>query len=125
MIIKGTNTIILKNILICEVWICSGQSNMEFPLKKTNDAEKEIAQADLPSIRIFIVKRTCASDMQEDCKGKWQVCSPKTVGDFSGVAYYFGKNLNKELEVPIGLIQATWGGSPAEAWMSNEVLESD
>jgi len=125
MIIKGTNTIILKNILIGEVWICSGQSNMEFPLKKTNDAEKEIAQADLPSIRIFIVKRTCASDMQEDCKGKWQVCSPKTIGDFSGVGYYFGKNLNKELEVPIGLIQATWGGSPAEAWMSNEVLESD
>lgn len=125
LIIKGNNTIKLKNILIGEVWLCSGQSNMEFPLKKTNDAEKEIAQADFSSIRIFIVKRNAASSPQEDCKGEWVVCSPKTIGDFSGVGYYFGENLHKELNVPIGLIQSTWGGSPAEAWMSNDVLESD
>jgi len=125
MIIKGENTIQLKNILIGEVWLCSGQSNMDFPLKKTNDAEKKIGQADFSSIRIFIVKRKVALTPQDDCEGEWLVCSPKTIGDFSGVGYYFGKNLHKELNVPIGLIQSTWGGAPAEAFMSIEVLESD
>jgi sialate O-acetylesterase len=123
--VEAENKIVLKNILIGEVWICSGQSNMEFTLKKSAGGEEEISKADYPSIRIFIVKHKVADTPQKFCEGEWQVCSPGTIGQFSGVAYFFGRNLYKELNVPVGLIQSAWGGTPAEAWMAEEVLESD
>ncbi len=123
--VEGKNKITLKNVMIGEVWICSGQSNMEFTLKKSAGGEEEIAKADFPLIRIFIVKHKVADKPENFCEGEWQVCSPKTIGQFSGAGYFFGKNLLKELNVPIGLIQSTWGGTPAEAWVSKEVLESD
>jgi sialate O-acetylesterase len=120
--VEGKNSIILKNVMVGEVWICSGQSNMEFTLQKSDGGEEEISKADFPLIRIFIVKHKVAETPLQFCDGEWQICSPKTISQFSGVAYFFGKNLLKELNVPIGLIQTTWGGSPAEAWMSKEAL---
>lgn len=124
-IVEGMNKITLKNVMIGEVWICSGQSNMEFPLNKSKGGNEEISEAKYDMIRVFIVKHHVADDPQNFCEGEWKICSQNTISQFSGVAYFFGKNLLKELNVPIGLIQTTWGGSPAEAWMSEEVLKSD
>lgn len=130
--IKAANTIILNNILIGEVWLCSGQSNMAFPLQKESrwrtgvlNGEQEIKSADYPSIRLFQVTQSTADQPQDDLTGNWQVCSPATVGGFSAVAYFFGRELYRQLGVPIGLIQASWGGTPAEAWTNRKTLESD
>jgi len=123
--VEGENSVFLKNVMIGEVWICSGQSNMEFTLKKSNNGDEEISNSDSPSIRIFVVKHKVADAPQKYCEGEWQVCSPKTISQFSAVAYFFGKNLYNQLNVPIGLIQSTWGGSQAEAWMAKEILESE
>jgi sialate O-acetylesterase len=131
--INGTNKIEIKNVLIGEVWLCSGQSNMEFPLHKTTPTwktgvfnnESEIAKASYPKIRMFTVKQTVAQEPQKDVKGKWEVCSPETAGGFSAVAYYFGVELTKSLNCPIGLIHSSWGGTPAESWVKKEVLEKD
>jgi len=123
--IKGKNTIAVENILSGEVWVCSGQSNMDWSVKASNNADQEIATAKYPEIRLFTVERKIAEQPQSDCKGDWVLCSPQTVGEFSAVAYFFGRQLHEELKVPIGLIHASWGGSPAEAWMSNNVLQSD
>ncbi|MFA7420142.1 MAG: sialate O-acetylesterase [Melioribacteraceae bacterium] len=125
LVVEGKNKIVLKNILIGEVWIASGQSNMEFQLKKCSGGEAEISKADFPSIRMFVVKHKVADTPQEDVDGEWQVCSPKTIANFSGAAYFFGKKLFSELNIPIGIIQSTWGGTPAEAWMPKNTLESD
>ena len=123
--VKGNNTIKLSDVLIGEVWICSGQSNMQWSLNRTDDAEKHIAEANFPNIRLFTVKRAIASEPQTDCEGNWSNCSPETVPAFSAVAYYFGNNLHKELNVPIGLISTNWGGTLAEAWTRKECLEKD
>ena len=123
--IKGNNTITLENVLIGEVWVCSGQSNMQWSLNKTDDAEKYIAAANFPKMRLFYVTRTVAGEPQEDCEGNWAECSPETVARFSAVAYYFGRKLYEELDVPIGLIHSSWGGTPAEAWTRKEYLEKD
>ena len=125
LVVESTNQIVLKNILVGEVWICSGQSNMEFSLKKSENGKEEIIKANYPQMRFFIVKLKVAETPQENCDGKWEICSPKTVPNFSAVAYYFGKNLFDSLNIPIGLIQTTWGGTSAEAWTSRETLESD
>ncbi|MHC4800157.1 MAG: sialate O-acetylesterase, partial [Planctomycetota bacterium] len=125
MIIKGHNTITLKNILVGEVWVCSGQSNMQWPVTRSANAEQEIAGADYPNIRLFTVERKVAEQPQSDCVGSWAPCSPQTVPGFSAVAYFFGRKLHKELNVPVGLIHTSWGGTPAEAWTSKDVLESD
>jgi len=125
IIIKGNNTITLKNILVGEVWVCSGQSNMQWPVRQSANAEQEIAAADYPDIRLFTVQRKPAEQPQSDCVGDWQLCSPQTVPGFSAVAYYFGRKLHKELNVPVGLIHTSWGGTPAEAWTSKKTLESD
>jgi sialate O-acetylesterase len=123
VVIKGNNTITLKNLLVGEVWVCSGQSNMEWPVRQSANAEQEIAAADYPSIRLFAVERKVAEQPQSDCVGSWQLCSPQTVPGFSAVAYYFGRELHKELDVPIGLIHSSWGGTPAEAWTSSRALK--
>jgi sialate O-acetylesterase len=123
--IAGTNKLTIKNVLIGEVWVCSGQSNMEMQLQSCADPQKAIAESKNPNIHLFTVPHTVANTPQYDVKGKWDECNPDTVKTFSAVAYYFGRDLNKALDVPIGLIHTSWGGTLAEAWTSQPVLESD
>ncbi len=115
----------LKNVLVGEVWLCSGQSNMAMSVNRSNDSAKEIAAAKYPKIRLFKVARAKAAEPQTDCKGTWSECSPETVANFSGVGYFFARDLQKETDVPIGMIQSSWGGTPAEFWTRREVLEAD
>ena len=130
--ITGENKIELHNVLLGEVWLCSGQSNMEFPLKKHRswqtgviNAAQEISQANYPMIRMFIVEKNTSTIPLNEVKGAWNICSPETAGDFSAVAYYFGKRIQSETGFPVGLIHSSWGGTPAESWTNREVLESD
>ncbi|MHC4387710.1 MAG: sialate O-acetylesterase, partial [Planctomycetota bacterium] len=125
MTISGNSTITVKNILVGEVWICSGQSNMEWRVERSANPEQEIASADYPNIRLFKVEKTFSDAPQEDCKGSWASCQPETVRGFSAVAYYFGRSLHRKLDVPVGLIRTCWGGTPAEAWTRYEVLAGD
>jgi sialate O-acetylesterase len=125
MTISGKNTITIKNIMVGEVWVCSGQSNMQMSVKSSANAEQEISAANYPDIRLFTVTRKVAAEPQSDCVGSWTLCSPQTVPGFSAVAYYFGRKLHKTLDVPIGLIHTSWGGTPAEAWTRREILEKE
>jgi sialate O-acetylesterase len=125
MTFSGKNTITLKNIMVGEVWVCSGQSNMQMSVRSSANAEQEIAAADYPDIRLFTVERKVAEQPQTDCAGSWTLCSPQTVPDFSAAAYYFGRELHKELDVPIGLIHTSWGGTPAEAWTRRGILKKE
>ncbi|HEX8040108.1 MAG TPA: sialate O-acetylesterase, partial [Chryseosolibacter sp.] len=120
---RDKKIISLTNILIGDLWICSGQSNMGLSVKNANDAEKEIAAADYPQIRLMDIPRNMPTEPVDDIKlAQWKPCSPQSVPDFSAVAYYFGRNLFKELNIPIGLIHTSWGGSNVEAWTSLDYL---
>ncbi len=123
--LKGKNTVTIRNILAGQVWVCSGQSNMQMSVNQVLNAENEIAAAGYPKIRLFTVERRVAEEPQDDCKGKWVECSPETVGGFSAAGYFFGRELHKELKQPIGLIHTSWGGTPAEAWTSMPRLEEN
>ena len=125
MTISGKNEINLKNIMVGEVWVCSGQSNMQWTVQNSANSKEEIAAANYPNIRLFYVKRTIAHEPQTDCEGSWIECSPETIPGFSAVAYFFGRELHKELNVPIGLIHTSWGGTPSEAWTRRGVLEAE
>jgi len=125
MTVAGKNTLKLENILVGEVWVCSGQSNMEMSVNRVNGAEKEIADAKFPKIRLFTVTKATADTPLTDCKGQWVECAPETVPGFSAVGCFFGRELHKTLGVPIGLIHTSWGGTSAEAWTSRETLEAD
>jgi len=132
LILKGKNMLTLKNVLIGEVWVCSGQSNMEMPVGNVAkwysgvlNYEEEIAAADFPQIHLFKAGRTVADKPKDDSEGSWSTCNPETIIDFSATAYFFGRKLHKDLGVPIGLIDASCGGTNISAWMSKEVLESD
>ena len=120
----GDSTIVYTNVLIGEVWICSGQSNMDMPVEgwPPTDTVSALREANYPMIRLFTVKRTIASTPQFNCTGTWQVCTPATAASFSAAGYFFGRNLFRELKVPIGLIQSTWGGTPVEAWTSEQYV---
>ena len=122
MIVSGNNTIELKNILVGEVWLVAGQSNMQRLLSETADGEAAIAAADHPLIRLFNVSRQVAFKHRSPPLATWQVCLPQTVKEFSAAGYYFGVELQKELRVPIGLINSSYGGSQAEAWTPTEYL---
>jgi len=113
------------NILVGEVWLCSGQSNMQWALDQTDNSSKEIDNANYPLIRFFYAARQLSDQPQEDCYGLWTECSPNTAKSFSAVAYYFGKKIHKELNIPIGLIHTSWGGSSAQAWTKKKILHSD
>jgi sialate O-acetylesterase len=119
------NDFIIKNILIGEVWICSGQSNMQWSVSRSNNAEEEIKTANYNNIRLFYVAREYADEPKKDCYGKWAECTPHSAESFSAVAYFFGRELYQELNVPIGLIHTSWGGTPAEAWTRKEILKND
>ncbi len=124
--IKGSNTIVLENILVGEVWICSGQSNMEFSYNWGVPAMKnDVANANNPNIRFFSIPKVTAQFPQEDVQATWLACDSNTVKSFSAAAYYFGKKLNADLNVPIGLINASWGGTPAEAWTPADIVNRD
>ncbi|HYF29807.1 MAG TPA: sialate O-acetylesterase [Chitinophagaceae bacterium] len=118
--ISGKNTIQFNDVMIGEVWLCSGQSNMEWPLNSSANAEQEISQANYPMIRHIKVGREPTLTPQENFKGgPWQVCAPATAGSFTAVGYFFARELFKELNVPIGLINSTWGGTNVETWTSH------
>ena len=124
MTISGKNVIKIKNIMVGEVWVCSGQSNMQMSVQNSTNAKEEILAANYPNIRLFSVTRKVATEPQSDCEGSWSLCSPETVGGFSAAGYFFGRELYKELDVPIGLIHTSWGGTPSEAWTRRGVLEN-
>ena len=123
--VAGKNTLSLTDILVGDVWICSGQSNMEWPVSASLNHQEEVAEAKFPSIRVFKVERSTARVPQTDIDGKWIECSPETVGAVSAVGYYFGRELHQRLKRPIGLVQAALGGAICEAWTSHEALKSD
>ena len=116
---------VINDVLVGDVWVCSGQSNMQMTVKSANDSENEIKNAIHPYIRLFSVKRTVAGEPLEGCEGKWDVCSPTTVPEFSAVGYYFGRTVAQTLKVPIGLIHTSWGGTPAESWTSMPSLKAN
>lgn len=122
--VTGKNTVTINNILVGEVWICSGQSNMEWPLRATDHAEAEIAQANYPNIRHIKIPNVVASTPKEDLQsGEWKICTPETAADFTAVGYYFATKLSSELNVPVGLINTSWGGTHSETWTSREAFE--
>lgn len=123
--VEGKNRIVINDVLIGEVWLASGQSNMAFRLSAAVDAEGEIAGSANSQLRQFQVARTEAADPAEDCKGAWVVAAPETSGDFSAVAYFFGKRLQNELKVPVGIINSSVGGTPCEAWTSPQAISTD
>ncbi|PKB17801.1 sialate O-acetylesterase [Flavobacterium sp. 5] len=125
--IKGYNEVVLKNILIGEVWICSGQSNMEMNASwGIENGDEAVKNATNPNIRLFLVPKLTAITPQDNLSGTWTNCTPETMKYFSAVGYFFGKRLNEELKnVPIGLISSNWGGTPAEIWMPEEVIQND
>jgi len=113
MTVAGKNTVTVKDILVGEVWVCSGQSNMEFALKQAKNSAEEIADANnYPQIRSFNVGKKVIYTPMYNCGGKWQVCSAQTAGNFTAVGYFFGRELNKQLKVPVGLIHTSWAVRP-------------
>lgn len=127
---KGQNTIVMKNVAVGEVWICSGQSNMEMSVNGSETPAQIKENSANPELRLYTVQKRAAVvpiANQSDLKHftKWVVCGPESVGGFSAVAYHFGRKLQKTLGVPVGLIHTSWGGTPAEAWTSQEALEAE
>lgn len=124
MVIAGKNRVVVADVMIGEVWICSGQSNMQWSVSASANAEQEIASSANPMIRLFSVPRRAKPEPQADVDGAWAVCGPETVPGFSAVGYFFGRYLQKQLNVPVGLINTSYGGTPAEAWTSWDKLTS-
>lgn len=124
MTVKGNNEIVLNNILVGEVWVCSGQSNMQWSTNRADNAEDEIAAANFPKIRLFNIPRVPAGTPQADVEAEWTECTPETVPGFSAVAYFFGRELHQELDVPIGLIETAWGGTRIEPWTTLDGFRS-
>lgn len=118
MTISGSRgqSVVLDDILMGEVWVCSGQSNMEWEMRRIHSPTPEILRADNPHIRLFHVPRKVSLYPQDNVDAKWDVCSPDTIRDFSAVAYYFGRELHRNLDVPVGLISTRWGGTRIEPW---------
>lgn len=121
LMVSGSNSIEVNDVLVGEAWLASGQSNMAFKVERGKDAEQEIAGAKFPQIRMFTVTRGAQGG--GDCTGQWSVCSPESVPVFSAVAYFFGRELHQKLKVPVGLINASVGGTDIAAWTSMEVQE--
>lgn len=129
---SSDKSIQLKDVVFGEVWLASGQSNMEMPMKGfkygrvhelIEGSNQEISNANFPNIRMFTVERIISYSPVDNVQGQWVVCTPKSVGDFSAVAYFFGKKIHQELNVPVGLIHSSWGGSPAESWVRTDFIE--
>ena len=132
MHIEGKNKIDVQDVLVGEVWLATGQSNMVFTVSKKlypwagmKDEEKEIAAADYPKIRVFTMAARKSYEPQSDAQGEWKVCSPQTVADFSAVGYTFARQLQQRLNLPVGIVTVAYGGSTAEAWLPRPVIAAD
>ncbi len=127
MVVSGSSggALHVKNVLVGEVWLCTGPSNIFWPVKSCDHAQEEIASATYPKIRFFTVGRKMADQPQADCEGRWVECSPASVPDVSGVGYFFARQLHQDLKTPVGLVQSFWGGSRIEAWTSLEALQAN
>ncbi|MBL9203512.1 MAG: sialate O-acetylesterase [Opitutaceae bacterium] len=126
VIVTGRNRLVLKNVLVGEVWLCSGQSNMTFALSGESQAAEALAAAHRPSLRLFTVQRKASEEKPlEEVLGRWVECTPETARTFSAVAYYLGVQLQEGRKSPVGLIHSSWGGTKAEAWTPREALASD
>ncbi len=122
----GNDTITLKDVMIGEVWLCSGQSNMEMSASwGINNEAQEVSEANYPNIRLFQVDKRASEFPQLDVAGTWKACTPSSMKDFSAAGYFFGRDLYKNLNVPIGLINSSWGGTPAETWVNPDTISSD
>jgi len=121
--VKGSSEVKLEDVLVGEVWLASGQSNMQWSVRSSNNPQEEINNAKHPNLRLFQIPTHTAAEPQVECKGGgWKPCSPETVPNFSAVGYFFGRHLHQELDVPVGIIQSAWGGTRSEAWTSREAL---
>jgi len=123
--VNGSAAKVLQDVLVGEVWLCSGQSNMEWPVSSVDDPDLETLTAKYPLIRHVTVPKVGTQQPQNDFVGQWDVCTPENIGQFSAVGYFFGRTLHQALGVPIGLIDNAWGGSAAEAWVPRNVLAAD
>ncbi len=122
--VKGKNTITVNNILVGEVWVCSGQSNMEWPVRSATNGIKEAATSNYPEIRQFEVQKSVSVKPEEDVKGgDWKSATPENTGDFTAVGFFFARELYEELKVPIGLVHTSWGGTHSETWTSKQAFE--
>ena len=121
MTVSGKNTVTVNDVLVGEVWLGSGQSNMEWPVRLAADPEGEAKAGSFPSIRMFTVKKNPSPKPLDDCEGSWIVCTPETVPHFSATLYFFGRELHRQLGTPVGLIHSSWGGTPVESWASIDV----
>ncbi|NQT25172.1 beta galactosidase jelly roll domain-containing protein [candidate division KSB1 bacterium] len=125
MIVEDSSVVLFDDVLIGEVWICSGQSNMEWPLSMVNNADEEMAAADYPNMRLFQVSNRIGGKPETDLpSGAWAVCTPETAPEFSAVGYFFGRDLLKTQNVPVGLISSNWGGTDIETWISQEAIQT-
>jgi len=123
MTIKGRKkTIIIRDILVGDVWLCSGQSNMDWPVKNSLNHNMEISTANYPKIRLCKVQKQLSDKPKSDAEVSWIECSPETISNFSAVGYFFGRKLYQDLNVPVGLIHCAWGGSTVEAWTSRKAI---
>ena len=122
VVATANSTITVKDILVGEVWVASGQSNMQWSVGASANPQQEIAAANYPKIRLFTVNRKVSDKPLDDCFGSWSECNPTSVRGFSAAAYFFGRYLHKELDVPVGMINTSWGGTICEAWTSHEGL---
>lgn len=123
---SGSSEVTLTDVMLGEVWLCSGQSNMEWSANHgIKNGDEETANAHCPNLRIFHVARIAAPFPQENCFSQWTQCTPETMRSTSALAYFFGRNIQEELDVPVGIIVAAWGGTTAETWTPRECVMSD
>ena len=125
MRVTGKNVIAIKNVFVGDVWLASGQSNMEMSVSQVEHAAEEIAAANYPGIRFFMVERDLSSSPKESCEGKWVICEPKSVGPFSAAAYFFARELHQKYKIATGIINSSVGASSCQAWTPAEVLAAD
>ena len=124
--LKGNMTIVLNDVMIGEVWLCSGQSNMEWNYwNGLKDIRDELPTCYNTNIRFFHIPKTTANHPQDDVRAEWKICDSNSLKSFSAVGYFFGKKLNKDLNVPVGLINSSWGGTPAEVWTPENIFDND
>lgn len=124
MTVQGQNTLTVNDVVVGAVWVAGGQSNMEWPLRRSKDAEAEIAASTNPLLRQFEVAKSPSPLPKDDCQGRWVAASPETSGAFSAVGYYFGKVLQNELQIPVGVIHSSWGGTGSEPWTSESSIDT-
>jgi sialate O-acetylesterase len=125
MTIAGANRITVHDVLVGEVWVGSGQSNMELPMTRVNNADQEIATADFPQIRLFTVKKKISDAPLDDVEGAWSACTPASVRNFSAVGYFFSRYIHRQRHVAVGFIHTSWGGTPAQSWTTKPTIDSN